>query len=369
MSEQNNIVRNLNILKLFSIFFTIISCSEIVEYFCHRTLLYKSSIALSIEAMTGVLLIYGLNPFIVIIVLMFEIIQSFSKQIININPLIELNFLIIKTCFYGTIVYSLFRYEEKLVSNYTKKIETILLIIIGVIIGVTVTCTIIELLSSNVNNYSNQGNKYAHIGEYDKALTDYNKALKLKPGYEYALLQIANVYYMQGNIDKALAVCNQILSINKDSKNSGFYYRMKILIYKEMKQKEKMIYTVKEAKKYLKAEIQKNSKEAKNYNDLAFIYCISGINVDEALMLLNKAWEIKPTNYFEFGMYYLTKNNAKKAVEYLEKEKILHPENILDLYWLGNAYQAEGDKSKAKELWLEGLKINPNYRFIKDKMK
>jgi len=148
MSQENNTIKKINSLKFFFIYLTLYSFYLVIEYYWHRTSLYNSSIPLCVEAIVFVLFMYGVNPFVIIVAAILEIIQNFSMQIINVNPIIELVFLVIKTSFYVMLTYSLFRHKEKLVWFYSKKTETVISIILCVLILVTTIYTIIGLMQA-----------------------------------------------------------------------------------------------------------------------------------------------------------------------------------------------------------------------------
>jgi len=66
--------------------------------------------------------------------------------------------------------------------------------------------------------------------------------------------------------------------------------------------------------------------------------------------------------------YTCRKGDIQKAIEHLEKSKSLNPSNTWCLYRLGCFYKTLGEIGKAKEVWYQGLKINPKHRFIKKEL-
>ena len=215
--------------------------------------------------------------------------------------------------------------------------------------------------------YNNRGCIYERKGDYDKAIEEYKKSIELNPEYEYPVGNIGYVYFMQGKLDDALQQLNKALSMKKESPYFNYAYWLKILIYKEKNDVQNLKETVTSAEKYLKEQINKNPKDASNYSDLAEIYCEANTSIDEAFNLAQKAVELKPDyqSYYVLGFCYFRKGDTKKAIEYLEKSRQLNPSNTWCLYRLGYFYKLSGDTEKAKQIWSEGLKINPNHRFIK----
>ena len=62
----------------------------------------------------------------------------------------------------------------------------------------------------------NRGRAYHCLGEYDKAIEDYNRALVFNPGYVLAYDQCRGLsWFEKGDYDKAMADENQALAIDE----------------------------------------------------------------------------------------------------------------------------------------------------------
>lgn len=94
---------------------------------------------------------------------------------------------------------------------------------------------------------------------------------------------------------------------------------------------------------------------------------MTGIKPDRAFVSLEEKGNIHNQDFFVIGLSCLIKGDSKKAIENFEKE-IYHTNNEV-FYWLGKVYKSEGNLKQAKKAWLEGIKINPNDRFIKNELK
>nr|WP_071591342.1 tetratricopeptide repeat protein [Xenococcus sp. PCC 7305] len=73
--------------------------------------------------------------------------------------------------------------------------------------------------------YSHRGNSYNNLGEYQKAIADYNEAIRLDS-------QHANAYYGRGNSygkigDKQTAIQNfqQVADLYQQQGNTGYWYQ------------------------------------------------------------------------------------------------------------------------------------------------
>ena len=92
--------------------------------------------------------------------------------------------------------------------------------------------------------YNNRGNVYYNLGEKQKALEDYNQALKLDPNYVHAYHNRGLVYYNLGEKQKALEDYNQALKL--DSKYAGVYF-CRGNVYNDLGEKQKALEDYKKA--------------------------------------------------------------------------------------------------------------------------
>lgn len=70
--------------------------------------------------------------------------------------------------------------------------------------------------------YTNRGTAYLRKGQYNEAIGEYTKALKMNPGYAIAYCNRGMAYAKNGHYEKAVADYNQALSINP--KHSTTFY-------------------------------------------------------------------------------------------------------------------------------------------------
>jgi len=64
--------------------------------------------------------------------------------------------------------------------------------------------------------YSNRGLAYAKLGEHDREIEDYNKAIKLNKDYAKAYYNRGIAYAKLGKYDKAIEDFNKAIELNKD---------------------------------------------------------------------------------------------------------------------------------------------------------
>ena len=57
---------------------------------------------------------------------------------------------------------------------------------------------------SDANAFCGRGSVYAHRGDIDHAISDYDKALRLNPSLANALYDPGNAYVLNGDYDRAI---------------------------------------------------------------------------------------------------------------------------------------------------------------------
>ena len=83
--------------------------------------------------------------------------------------------------------------------------------------------------------YNNRGTAYLHRGDYDKAISDYNQALRINPGYEttyYLYENRGTAYLRKGDYERAIADYDQAVRI-KPSYAMAYHNRGTAYLYKE----------------------------------------------------------------------------------------------------------------------------------------
>jgi tetratricopeptide (TPR) repeat protein len=186
------------------------------------------------------------------------------------------------------------------------------------------------------------------IGDYDKALEYYRKALKVREevlGYEHpdtamSYNNIGYVYWIKGMNDEALRYLNMAKDI-----------REKILE-------------------------PDHPDTATSYNNIGLIYRAKE-EYDEALMYHNMALEIRERvlgqehpdtamSYNNIGYVYRNKNELDKALKYYKialdiREKVLgprHPDTAMTYKNIGNVYRVKGEYDEALRYLMKDLAIS-----------
>src|SRR4030042_768531 len=75
-------------------------------------------------------------------------------------------------------------------------------------------CAGVHKPSLDAHYYFEQGIEYYKTGQYDNALSDYNKALEINPNYAEAYYNRGTTYGKKGQYDNAISDFNKALEIN-----------------------------------------------------------------------------------------------------------------------------------------------------------
>ena len=162
----------------------------------------------------------------------------------------------------------------------------------------------IKLKADHAEAYNNRGVAYGNKGEYDSAITDFNQAIKLKSDNAEAYLNRGNAYYFKGDLNRAIADYNQAIKL----------------------------------KPYALAHYNRGLTYATKKGDL-----------NRAIADFDKAIEIKPNfaeAYVNRGNAYYYKRNINRAIANYKQAIKLKP-NALAYQNRGIAYKLKGDKDKA----------------------
>jgi len=167
--------------------------------------------------------------------------------------------------------------------------------------------------------YSNRGSAYGMKGEYDKAIADYTKAMELNSFIQYLYNNRGVAYLDKGDYDRALADFNQQIKIDP--------------------------------------------KLAEAYSNRGIVYWRKD-DLDKAITDFNQALRLDPNlaeAYTNRGNVYNTKDDYDKAIADYTQAIRLDP-NLSEAYNnRGTVYYAKGDYDKAIADYTRAIQLNPNF--------
>ena len=233
---------------------------------------------------------------------------------------------------------------------------------------------------------------YYALGDQDNILLTLNKASEIAPMDSRPVVKLAELSFLQGNINMANAYIDKALELN--SMNPQAYYMRGIIC---MSRND----TVQALKQFMKARNQDDSfidpvlqiasiyaaqrnPMAKDFYTLAIdmapdnwgsyydlaMYLQDNGSPEKALEIYDTLDARMPGNYqilFNKGyvnMVYLFEYD--KAIENFDKALEINPKSVDALLNKGVAYEQKGNYKQARSIYLQILKDNPNYQLAID---
>lgn len=233
---------------------------------------------------------------------------------------------------------------------------------------------------------------YYALGDEDNIMLTLNKATEIAPMDPRPVVKLAELSFLQGNTNLANAYLDKALELN--SINPQAYYMRGIICMSKND-------TVQALKQFMKARSQDDTF-VDPVLQIANIYAAQRDPM--AREFYNLAIDMEPDNYgtyYDLAMYLQDNGNPEKALEiydtldvkipgsyqilfnkgyvnlvYLfdydkaincfDKALEINPKSVDALLNKGVAYEQKGDYKKAKSIYLQILKGNPNYQLAID---
>ena len=199
-------------------------------------------------------------------------------------------------------------------------------------------------------------------GQYDQAISYYDKALDINPGYAEAFRKRGSAYSRKGQYDQAISDYSKAIEINP-ADEVAYYSRGQTYSLKRQYDQD-----ISDCTKAL--EINPRSVEA--YSNRGNIYIRKG-QYDQAISDFAKAFEINPRStevflnrggaFFKKGQYDQAISDYNKVLEITPEDAAAHN----DLAWLLATVEVSGLRNgkRAVELALKACDLsewkNPNY--------
>jgi tetratricopeptide (TPR) repeat protein len=242
------------------------------------------------------------------------------------------------------------------------KIKDAFLLAIGLIIFTgffSLNLDIIQAFPTSPSTPFVAGMSYFGQGEYDKAISEFEKSIELDANHTESYYYLGQCYLQKG-----------ILEYNNKHilKAYSFYRKSYEISEKVIPQYEKMI--------------KDNPEDLNSYLRLGYIYEIRSIipfnnEYDKALEYYLKALaldivsENKNTSIYLYlntrvWTIYFQKKDYLQAIEYLERAAEMSPQNAEVIYYLGMSYDKIGEKEKALTSFTKVLELAPQSDFARE---
>jgi len=211
----------------------------------------------------------------------------------------------------------------------------------------------IKLKSNSANYYINRAHAYDAKGNKKKAMEDLLNAVKYNPKSEEAYRELGEDYREEYEYDNAMIFINKAIYLNPKSWES---YEIRGDIYYDREEYEKAIADFEEA-------YHINKKVYDVINDCGATHYMLG-NYDRAIKYFEIAKKMNPNNALNnvnLGVTYYKKGKYEKAISYYEKAEINDRDDEDIYYHKGNAYLKMGDYDNAIKNYDEAIRIYPYY--------
>ncbi len=208
-----------------------------------------------------------------------------------------------------------------------------------------------ENLKTDTDQLNQRGILNYNEGEYEKAITDYDKAIELDKDYKWAYQNKSLALNKMGKNKEALETINQALKIDP---GDAWAYSQRGKIYNDMKEYKKAVIDLDKA-------IDIDDKDKWSYANKSYALNEMGEN-EKALEAVNKALEIDQSYawaYSHRGKIYIDMNEDKKALLDLDKAVELGKKDKVVYSNKSYALNEMGENEKALETINKVLEIDP----------
>ncbi len=207
-----------------------------------------------------------------------------------------------------------------------------------------------------VRPYNNLGEAHDKLGDYDQAVEEFKRALKINPNYFFGLNNLGNVYGKQRKYVEAIS--NFQKAINQKPDYSPAHYNIARAYHLVGKKQEA-------AESYRKA-IQFNPYFEQAFYNLAYLSMeLSGF--DEAIENFNKFIKMQPNHskaHFGLGNALMMKGQLDLAMQEYRISGNLDPSFALPYMNMANIQMQTKNISAAIENYEKALKIKPEMASI-----
>lgn len=188
-------------------------------------------------------------------------------------------------------------------------------------------------------------------GDTDRAIEIINKSLEINREEADLYIILASFYETKNDFQKAREILSRGLEYSGD--NIELYFRLGI-IFEKMGDKDASIGQMRKV-------LELDPNHADSLNFIGYTYAEKGINLDEALELIQKALTIQPESGYiidSLGWVYYQKGQYEKALDTLKKAFSLVSEDPTIAEHLGDVYFKVNNYEKSIEMYEKALSLN-----------
>ena len=224
---------------------------------------------------------------------------------------------------------------------------------------------VLELVSDNSPVYPEAALQLAYLyklnGQRNKAIAllwhMVEQDIHLPEVYYYLVAFLGDIGELKRATEAALA------GIERNPTDTPLLYQLGVL-YEKQNKRQGAVETMEKI-------LQLDDTHSDALNFLAYDQAESGIDLDLALTRAKKALEIKPSGYIAdtLGWIYFKMGSYSESREQLEKAAELHPDDAVIQEHLGDLYSAMKLPMKAASAYRRALEIDPKAIQVENKLK
>lgn len=222
--------------------------------------------------------------------------------------------------------------------------------------------TIIQTDDQYSDGYLHLGYLLYRLKRGEEALPYFRRVVVLNPKMSEAFLMLGLTHLQLTRYEAAVETFKEGLVRNPD--NADLHFNLGTA-YDKMGRLDELIFEMEEA-------IRLDPKHADALNYLGYTYAERDMRLGEAVVLIQKALEIKPQNgyyldslawaYFKLGRNQEALAEMKRAVDVV-------PDDPTFFEHLGDIYLTQNLLSDAREAWMRALELDPKNRKLLDRFK
>ncbi len=207
----------------------------------------------------------------------------------------------------------------------------------------------------NAKAFHYKGNVYDELGEYDKAIVCYEKAIEINPKYDAPYNGLGVAFSGKREYDTAIKWYLKAIDVNPKAE---YAYNGLGNTFSDKKEFDEAI------KWYLKA-TEANPIYDSPYNGLGNAFSDKK-EFDEAIKWYLKAIEVNPkydAPYYGLGLAFYYKKEYDVAIKWYLKAIEVNPKYDAPYNSLGNAFYIKGEYDQAIKWYLKAIEVNPEFDY------
>ncbi len=204
--------------------------------------------------------------------------------------------------------------------------------------------------------HCNLGNSYGLLGEMNKAIEEFQRAIFLEPYAPQPYLNLAKAYLFKGGYDSAIEISRRALPLKESEIFKADIYLNLADAYTKKGDLEK-------AKEEYQNVLKFRANSAEAYSNLGTI-SYQEKNYREAIENLSKAISLDPADpkvYNSLGVVYDLEGKYDLAIAHYRKAVEYNPNFAEAYYNLGISYENKKLPDEATSAYTQAVKVNPHY--------